>query len=60
MLGMEPKRIIGDFWETVYFDDRPINDHLFMDDAMAMQTGPDQFHDHFVAIFQCDRLVVNH
>jgi len=39
--GMEPKRIIGDFWETVYFDDRPINDHLFMDDAMAMQTGPE-------------------
>jgi hypothetical protein len=39
--GMEPKKIIGDFWETVYFDDRPINDLLFMDDVMAMHTGPD-------------------
>lgn len=39
--GMKPKRIIGDFWETVYFDDRPINDLLFLDDAMAMHTGPD-------------------
>ena len=39
--GMEPKKIIGDFWETVYFDDRPINDLLFMDDVMAMHTSPD-------------------
>jgi hypothetical protein len=38
---MEPKKIIGDFWETVYFDDRPINDLLFMDDVMAMHTSPD-------------------
>lgn len=38
--GMEPKRIIGDFWETVYFDDRPINDHLFLDDVMAMSFHP--------------------
>jgi hypothetical protein len=39
--NMFPKKIIGKFWETVYFDDRPINDHLFLDDVMAMHTGLD-------------------
>ena len=27
---------------------------------LPVRVGPDQFHDHFVAIFQCDWLVVNH
>lgn len=40
-VSMMPKKIIGDFWETVYFDDRPINEHLFLDDVQAMHTGPD-------------------
>lgn len=39
--NMFPKKIIGNFWETVYFDNRPINDLLFMDDVMAMHTGLD-------------------
>lgn len=38
---MMPKRIIGNFWETVYFDNRPVNDLLFLDDVMAMHTGLD-------------------
>ena len=39
--NMHPKKIIGKFWETVYFDNRPINDLLFLDDVMAMHTGLD-------------------
>lgn len=39
--GMKPKITIGNFWETVYFNDRPVKDFLFLDDVSAMQQGPD-------------------
>jgi len=39
-IGIVPRRIIGNFWETIYFPNRPINDLLFMDYVAAMQTGP--------------------
>lgn len=39
--NMQPKRMIGNFWETVYFDDRPLKDFLFLDDVSAMQIGPE-------------------
>lgn len=39
--NMMPKKIIDEFWETVYFEDRPINDLLFLDNVMAMHTGLD-------------------
>jgi|LauGreDrversion4_2_1035121.scaffolds.fasta_scaffold98921_2 hypothetical protein len=39
--NMKPKREIGDFFEAVYFPDRPVNDLLFLDDVGAMQISPD-------------------
>jgi hypothetical protein len=38
--NMQPREVIGNFWEYVYFDDRPVNDLLFLDDVMAMHTSP--------------------
>jgi len=40
-VDMMPKQIIGNFWETIYLDNMPINDLLFLDDVMAMHTGLD-------------------
>lgn len=40
---MMPKKIIGNFWETVYFEDRPLNDLLFLDEAGAVQNGGNQW-----------------
>lgn len=37
---MMPNKVIGNFWETVYFPNRPVNDLLFMDDVSAMQISP--------------------
>ena len=34
---IQPK-IIGDFWEWYYDDEKPINEHLFLDEVSATQT----------------------
>lgn len=38
---MQPKKVIGNFWENLYYPNIPINAHLFLDETAAMCEGVD-------------------